>query len=334
MIADLLTQACRDWAERSTLDKFDDLLTHHVRMHTGIAQSSGRDLIYSREDVVRHLLAERRAYANVVVRTCESFEAAAMPGDSAAFLQLEFAATRQATWPMTEAGGARVLHSSFLLALSLEGRIFRLWWFVDHRQIAHGAKLALASLAQRMLARLPAPIEAQRGVGEVRADFGQVPAQSTNFAFPGADGATLSLLYRWLGAWNGRRIDELFPLYSSAAVIHGLAGSTTTSAELATHPWMALIELIPDAVFFLERCLQEPNVEPTTGASRVVLLWRVIGHARRASSAGTEHVRLHVQGLSILTMRAAKIASERLLYDELGVELDLARAARLSHRGE
>ena len=287
MIAARVLAASRAVYESGSVDDWTQILTHHVRMHTGIVAASGRDQCYGRDDVKQYLSQERLEFGDCVVTSCKSFQSSAAESsaaqsthagkEDAVVIRIDVrtaqpAATQRAPQALSVA----------MLGLTFDGRLYRLWRFVDR-----------------------APGASAPGMDLPGATPGQVAAAIDDYAIPGADAQVNQLLHRWLGAWNTSRFNATAP--------------RTVARQ---HPWRHLLARLPDAVFFIERVVQDAG-----DRTQLAFLWRAVGHVQVALQHGVRSERVHVQGVTIARIEADRLTGEDVVYDELGLELQLARSA-------
>ena len=170
---------------------------------------------------MQYLSQERLEFSDCVVMSCKSFQSSAPESSTAQSTQAgkedavvirmdvraaHLAAAQRATQTLSVA----------MSGLAFEGRLYRLWRFVDRT-----------------------PTASATGIDRPSAAPGQVAAAIDDYAIPGADGHTNQLLHRWLGEWNTRQFNAI---------------ALCTAA--CQHSWQHLLARLPDALFFIERALE------------------------------------------------------------------------------
>ena len=311
MIAARVLAASRAVYESASVDDWAQILTHHVRMHTGIVAASGRDQCYGRDDVMQYLLQERLEFGDCVVTSSKSLQSTATQSSAAPSTQADqgIAVVIRIDVRTAQAATAKCAPQALsvaMLGLVFDERLFRLWRFVARTPGPGVAGIDLPGAARLLASKMPSLAGMPSVYGEVRPALGQVAAAIDNYAIPGADGHTNQLLHRWLDAWNTRRFKAI--------------ASRTTASQ---HPWLHLLARLPDAVFFIERVVQD-----TSDRAQLAFLWRAIGQVQVAVPHGVRYERVHVQGLTIARIEADQLTAEDVVYDELGMALQLARSAK------
>lgn len=293
------------------------LVHQHATHHVSVETSLGR--IYGRDDWAAALLAERTGFTSEDVPLAGAWLGASAPGQ-ALVIELDWKVAHTDLSPtFGPATGRTGVLSSAMIGLVEGERVHRAWRFVDHAAVARSLGVDLDARAHALAAGTPRRGGVPWEFGEVRADLAQMAPPASYPPPPGLASEHAASCGQLQASWNQRRFDQVLSLYSPGASV--ACGAESIDAGSSRHPWARILAACPHAVLFLELAVTDASAGAGHDA-RVALLWRWIGtHTGPGLGPPCGH-RLHVSGVSVLHLRAGRIARERVVWDELGVRRD------------
>jgi hypothetical protein len=280
------------------------LLTHHVRVHTGMPQISGRDLVFGRDDCIRGLQQEALSLAEVESVELESGSTTLADKRALIYARVLLHGTHARSNVLGPASGARLPWSTWLLGEAYEDRVYRIWRGVDHGLAARAAGLGLQTAGQRLAASCAPNLLPVTAFGELAAGRGQLPPGDVGGFVVGA-GATAALLQATCKALNLRA-----------------AGGDIAFIAAAGQSFDELIARVPDLQFLPIRAVQIASTQ------NWVTLTRAQGHARRAHDPANRHGRINVFGLVEVALRGTQAQIVRVDFDALALEAAIELACR------
>jgi hypothetical protein len=281
------------------------LLTHHVRMHTGFPQISGRDLVYGRDDVIRWLQQDALSLVDAERVEAESGSATFANNRHVVYARALLHGTHARSNALGLTTGARLPWSTWLLGEVFEDRVYRLWLGVDHGLAARAAGIELLAAAQRLAASCAPNLLPVTAFGELAAGRGQLPPGDVGGIVLGA-GSQAARLQACCKALNRRA-----------------TGGEAAFAPVAKVAFDELIARVPDLQFVPIRAAQIASTR------NWIALVRVQGHARRAQDPANRHGRINLFGtLEVAPHDDGHVQIVRLDFDALALEAAIELACR------
>ncbi len=321
-----MSPGASDWAARCTetcaggaVGLVHQWATHHVTVDTSLGR------IYGRDDWVAALSEERAGLSSDSILRAESWLGVSEPG-RALVLELDWRVVHAGPSPLFGPATDRGAVLSSTLVGLLEGeRVYRIWRSVDLAAAAGSLGVDLDDRVRTLADSAPPRGGIPWEFGEVHAGLAQTAPPSSVASPPGLSAHGAEPCLRLQVAWNQRRPDLVAPLYSPAAMI--LNGTETIDHGSPRHPWARILAACPQAVLFYEHAATASGGEETT----VAVVWRWVGtHSGEALGPPCQR-RLHAKGISTFRLREGRIASERVVFDELGLRKD-ARLRRTDYQ--
>jgi hypothetical protein len=283
---------------------WQDLLTHHVRMHTGMPQISGRDLVFGRDDVIRSLQHEALSLADAEAAGIESGSTTIPDGRGLIYARALLHGTHARSNALGPATGARLPWATWLLGEVFENRVYRIWRGVDHALAARAPGVTLEAAAQRLAASCLPNLLPVAAFGELPSGRGQLPPGEVVGRVLGADSKT-------------EQLQACCKALNLRATECGVAFT-----EAAKSAFDELIARVPDVQFLPIRAV------PIASTQSWVALARVQGHARRAQDPANRHGRVNAFGAMEVALRDRRARIVRLDVDALALEVAIELACR------
>jgi hypothetical protein len=283
---------------------WQDLLTHHVRMHTGMPQISGRDLVFGRDDVIRSLQHEALSLADAEAAGIESGSTTIPDGRGLIYARALLHGTHARSNALGPATGARLPWATWLLGEVFENRVYRIWRGVDHALAARAPGVTLEAAAQRLAASCLPHLLPVAAFGELPSGRGQLPPGEVVGRVLGADSKTGQLQA------------------SCKALNLRATGGSVAFAAAAKATFDELIARVPDIQFLPTRAVQIASTR------NWVVLTRVQGHARRAQAPANRYGRINSFGAIEVALHDSHAQVVRLDIDALALEAAIELACR------
>jgi predicted ester cyclase len=287
---------------------------HDLFLHSGeIRTQTGR--LYGRDAIAQALAAETAAFAP------EDIAASLVAADAAGLgWAADIAARHGGDGLFGPATGRTVTLRSVAVYRHVAGRIVRGWRVVDTAHIAAQLGRAPGTIAAELAAQMLAAGFVGWRLGEIRPGLGQMAPPATgpvpdSMAGPRACAVALDYL------WNHRRLDLLDGFYAPDAAIGWSNGRTPADAGGVRQAMLDILAAVPDATLLPEFLVGDDRA--------VAAVWRLIGHhTGRGFGLAPSGARVKILGASIYRFRAGRIAEERTLIDEIGVQAQIVATLR------